>query len=242
MVLEGASAPESGSFNDGTPASDLDLYDGAAQATTFRLDSRLPHPFPLFGPLLGYSQSGMAKQITQGFAAAGQLLHRPLRTEEAEALAYNIAKMERTASYGSVLGAAAGLYRAWNTAATYRFPLFQPNLETFNPNSFAMFKGPLARAVINALRAVAYGSTGMAIGGILIKSYGAVVFATTIKTDPRLKDVNEAVSKLDAMRSDRVGQNCQRQNIQHPSYHTIRCREVRTMFRQHLSVYGGENK
>jgi hypothetical protein len=196
MVLEGASAADSGSFTDTMPSSDLDPYDSGAQATTFRLDSRLPHPFPLFGPLLGYSQSGLAKQITQGFAAAGQLLHRPLRSEEADALAYNIAKMERTASYGSVLGAGAGLYRAWSTAATYRFPLFQPNLDTFNPHSVAMLRGPLARAAIHSLRGLAYGSTGLAIGGILIKSYGAVVFATTIKTDPRLKDINEAVSKL----------------------------------------------
>jgi hypothetical protein len=197
MVLEGASVPESVPYDqDGTPSSDLDPYDGSQKPASFKLDDMgLPSPFPVFGPLMGYTKSELAKNITRGFAAAGQLLHRPLSNQEADALAYNIAKMERTSSYGSVLGLSAGLYRAWSTAATFRFPLFQPNPETFNPNSFAMLRGPAARAAIHSLRGLAYGSTGLAIGGIFVKSYGAVIFATAIKTDPRLKDMNEAVSE-----------------------------------------------
>jgi hypothetical protein len=205
MVLETASIAESDSFSqDGIPSSDLDPYDGNQKPTAFTLDSNLPRPIPILGPLLGYTPKNQAQSIGRGLGAASQLLHRALRKEEAEAFAYNVAKMERTNSYGSALGLSAGLYRSWSTASTYRFPLFQPNLETFNPNSIATLRGAVARAAIHSLRSLAYGANGLFLALLFFKSYSGIVFAVATKTDPRLKDLVEAMGRLAEERSGAV--------------------------------------
>ncbi|KAF2430603.1 hypothetical protein EJ08DRAFT_679136 [Tothia fuscella] len=207
MVLEGASGPDSGRFDqDLTPNSDLDPYDsaGGQPAAPMQLNIPLPKPFPIVGPLMGYTNTHLIKTINNGLAQGAQLLKRPMRREEAEALAYNFAKMERTGSYGGAIGAAMGGYRAWATADTLRLPFYKPDLSKIDVDVFAGLKGSAARSLRHALRATSYVSLGLFMGGAFAQAYAASVMIVTVNKDPRLREMSEAMKKLAAERSGMV--------------------------------------
>lgn len=207
MVLEGASGPDDGRFDqDSSPTSDHDPYDSAAGQTTGRISpsTKLPRPVPIVGPLMGYTNANLVRTINQGMAQASQLLKRPIRQEEAEALAYNFAKMERTSSWGGAFGLAAGLYRAWSTAAKFSLPFFNPDVSKIDPDSFAGLKGSAARSLRHAFRGASYGTLGLFIGGMFAKGYAAGVMVVMINKDPALHDMSEAMKKLAAERAGRT--------------------------------------
>jgi len=217
MVLEGASAPpESDPFApDRTPSSDLDPYEPnapgpyAGSLNSLSLSMDLPAPVPVFGTLMGYTKPGLSATIGRGLAAASQVMGRPVRKEEVEALAYNIAKMERTTSWGGLLGLSGGLYRSWSTAESFRFPFFKPDLTKFNPDAFAVFRGAASRAAIHSLRGIAYGSFGIFAGTMFAQSYAAIIFSTALMADPRLKAVNQAMKQKAEERSGTKGRQPQ---------------------------------
>ena len=99
--------------------------------------------------------------------------------------------------WGGPLGLAAGGYQAYRTAATYRFPFMQPNLERFNPNLFGLMKfqvqGRQAQFMWHLMRTGAYTTFGMWVGGLLVGTYAATVAAVGEQQDPRLQDLIKAI-------------------------------------------------
>ncbi|KAM3074118.1 hypothetical protein ACMFMF_006141 [Clarireedia jacksonii] len=157
MVLENSSAspPKEESF-DSVPSSDNDPYAASEndqrQREVYNADYRHFRPMPILGSVFGYNEKAYAQVLGSRIAAAHNLLERRVTQEEIEALSFHTGKHFTILSYGSPLGIAGGLYRAYITAATFRFPFFQPNPEKFNANTFptprTLFVGSYARSVM----------------------------------------------------------------------------------------------
>jgi hypothetical protein len=113
--------------------------------------------------------------------------------DEADALAFIIAKSQQTLSWGDSLGLSVGLFRCYQTAESFRFPFYKPDLTKFDPDTLGGWKGPRARMGWHIARALPYGITGLFLGGILAKSIAATTFAVSISRDPRLKDFDNAI-------------------------------------------------
>lgn len=198
MVLEEATQ-SSDSFNDNPFPSDDDRYSSSdAQArlpTGITIDtSQFPRPMPIIGPLTGYSEAAMNKSAQKFVGGFQTMAQRPLTEEEATIIAYYSAKMRATASWGDGLGILVGATRAYQTSAAWKFPLRKaPDLETFNPDKFGPLRGQVARVVHHSLRYGAYMFLGNMAMGFLAMNYGMAVAAVSIKTDPRLKRLNEAI-------------------------------------------------
>ncbi|KAG4032090.1 hypothetical protein MFRU_007g00040 [Monilinia fructicola] len=205
MVLENSSSKEANESFDSIPASDNDPYasseEGQGQAVgtqTYRIDSsKLPQPLPIFGPLFGYNETLLSKVINLRVQSASKLTNRPLRQDEIDALAFNTAKIIKINSFAPIAGLSAGIYRAIQTAPTFRFPFYQPNLETFNSSVFPHARMPYIKgrqAVIawHLARGLWYCYIGQWVSKIIIGGYGASVGAVGEMNDPRLKDIIKA--------------------------------------------------
>ena len=203
MVLENSSAvTSSDSFYDDAPVSDNDPYASAegevgdGNSQRYHVDiSRLPRPIPVLGSFFGYNRELFQRTLDQKVKNLGNRIQRPLTHEEFDAFAYSTAKQISICSYGDPIGVAGGLWRAYGTAATFRFPFWQPNLEKFQtdvfPPKLAVLKGNRAMMAWHALRMVTYGILGLQIGQILFGSYSMTVGAVGELSDPRLKGVME---------------------------------------------------
>jgi len=204
MVLENAS-DSTASFEENAPSSDADPYSSSESSIPatqqYNIDAtKLPQPFPVLGPLFGYDTKYLAKVLKQRLQSKQGILGRPPTQDEATATAYWIAKQMSTQSYGEPLGLAAGFWRAQSTTSTFRFPFWQPNLETFNPTVFPSGKMPLVcgNRAVNAwhiARYLTYGFIGMQIAQILFGSYSATVAVVGELSDPRLKEVVKAINE-----------------------------------------------
>jgi hypothetical protein len=203
MVLEDASPIGSEAFSDDAPDSDSDPYSTSGSPTSaLMLDtSKFPKPFPILGPMFGYNGQLLSKLVQKRVDAAAKVLERPTTEDEATAIAYWTAKQVAVTSWGAPLGIAAGAWRAYQTADTFRFPFYKPEPDTFRalawPSSrAALLSGPTAVAAWHATRLLAYGFMGTFIGRILLTSYGMSVATVGEITDPRLKNYVERVRKV----------------------------------------------
>ena len=203
MVLDDASPVGSEGFSDDAPDSDTDPYSSSdLRALLSVLDiSKFPQPFPILGPMFGYNSQLLSKLVHKRIEAAVKMLDRPTTEDEATAIAYWTAKQIAVTSWGAPLGIAAGAWRAYQTADTFRFPFYKPEPDTFRalawPSSrAALLSGPTAVAAWHATRLLAYGFMGSFIGRILLTSYGMSVSTVGEITDPRLKNYVEAVRKV----------------------------------------------
>ncbi|CZR60856.1 uncharacterized protein PAC_10752 [Phialocephala subalpina] len=188
------------SFADSAPSSDNDPYDGANQSINFLDRTNFPKPMPIFGPLFGFNDKRFSVFLQTRVATAKQILDRPPTQEEVAALAYYTAKYISVISYGGPLGMAGGLWRAYGTKSTFRFPLFQPNLEKFKADVFPTaripaLKGLWAVMAWHLVRGMAYGTMGNIIGQIFFASYATSVSVVGELQDPRLKQFHEAIKK-----------------------------------------------
>ncbi|KAI9644556.1 hypothetical protein NHQ30_006577 [Ciborinia camelliae] len=212
MVLENSSSKEANESFDSIPASDNDPYasseQGQGQGTgiiTYRIDgSKLPGPLPIFGPLFGYNQDLLTRVVNRRIRSATKATRRPLRQEEIDALAFHTAKILRINSFAPIAGLSAGMYRAVQTAPTFRFPFYQPNLELFNTSVFPHVRMPYikgSQAIIawHLLRGLCYCYVGQTLSKFLVGGYAASVGGVGEMNDPRLLDVirstTEAVAK-----------------------------------------------
>lgn len=204
MVLNNSSAPsESDTFSDSAPTSDEDPYSssegGSETAQQYHIDvSALPKPIPIIGPILGYNNKLFLTVLREKIKGGQQALNRPPTQDEAAALAFWTAKQISILSYGGPLGMSGGLWRAWATRQTFRFPFWQPNLESFQPvvwpnSRIAILRGNRAVLAWHGLRGLAYGAIGDYIGKIFLGSYSMTVSAVGELSDPRLKDFVDAV-------------------------------------------------
>ncbi|KAF7860773.1 hypothetical protein EAF04_008291 [Stromatinia cepivora] len=208
MVLENSSSKEANESFDSIPTSDSDPYasseQGQGQGTgrqTYRIDgSTIPKPLPIFGPLFGFNDTFLSKIINARVQNAIKVTKRPLRQEEIDALAFHTAKIIRINSFAPVAGLSAGIYRATQTAATFRIPFYQPNLETFDSSVFPHPRMPYIRgfpAIIawHTFRGLCYCYVGQTVSKMLFGAYAASVGAVGQMGDKRLKDIVKATTE-----------------------------------------------
>ena len=199
MVLDDATASAPDSFADDPYPSDNDPYSTKPSSNgrnTLTIDmGSLPHPMPIIGPLIGYSEQSIANGIRENLSALQHTLKRPLTQEEAPVLAYYFAKAKATASYGAVLGMLGGAVRCYQTADIFRFPFWRPKPEKFDPNVFLAFKGQRARLAWHVARFWPYVILGQLIGTLLGSNYGMTVAAVGMQRDKRLTNFNEDMKK-----------------------------------------------
>jgi hypothetical protein len=203
MVLDDASLVGSAGFSDDAPDSDTDPYSSSeSPRSSIALDiSKFPQPFPILGPILGYNGQLLSKLVHKRIEAAAKMLDRPTTEDEATAIAYWTAKQIALTSWGAPLGIAAGAWRAYQTAESFRFPFYKPEIDTFRtlpwPSARAsLLSGPRAVVAWHTTRLLAYGFMGSFIGRILLASYGMSVSTVGEITDPRLKNYVGAVRKV----------------------------------------------
>lgn len=202
MVLENSSDTTGGDpFNENPPASDDDPYSSStpqAGPSNYRIDiANLPKPVPIIGPLTGWNDQFFLKVLQARIQTHTQLLKRPPNQEEVEAISFWTAKQISIYSYSTPVGTLAGVWRAYNTTATFRFPFWQPNLETFNPQTFpsprlSIIRGNNAVMAWHFLRYATYGGVAKVVSQILFGSYSMTVATVGELGDPRLKATAEA--------------------------------------------------
>jgi hypothetical protein len=199
MVLENSSALSSDEFSDGAPASDDDQYSiSPKNPKSINIDTaKFPKPIPIIGPLFGFNDQLLSKLVNARIQRATEVLQRNVTAEEATAIAYWTAKNMSLISYGGPIGIAAGAWRAYSTANTFRLPFYQPNLEKFNGTVWpaarlSLLRGPRAVAAWHLCRLLAYGTLGNFFGKLFAINYGTSVMAVGEATDPRLKDYVQA--------------------------------------------------
>jgi hypothetical protein len=200
MVLENASAStKDDSPDDSSPRSDNDPYlESTPQEGSYHIDrSSFPRPIPIIGPLLGYNDQFFSKVLQAKVLNGSKALGRPLTQDEATAFAYWTAKQISIFSYGAPVGISWGLWRCYSTAASMRFPFWQPNLEKFQaevfPPKLGTLKGVRAVTAWHALRFVAYGACGNWFGQLIFGSYSMTVASVGELSDKRLKPFTDAI-------------------------------------------------
>ncbi|KAI9051063.1 hypothetical protein LZ554_005171 [Drepanopeziza brunnea f. sp. 'monogermtubi'] len=203
MVLQNSSATTANdSFEDSAPSSDNDPYassnPGSEVARQYTISgTSLPKPMPIFGNLLGYNETLLVKIVDHRVAHGSQLLHRPMKQEEVDALVYYSAKKMAIISYGTPLGIVGGVWRCYQTANTFQFPFYKPNLEKFNPQvfppKFSVLTGPKAMLAWHFGRFMAYSAMGNVIGDAFMTSYALSVAAVGESMDKRLKPYVDAL-------------------------------------------------
>ena len=196
MVLDDAtSSPQDGWAGDALPSSDSDGYSVDSRyplLSAYRIDvTKLPQPIRLFG---NYRPDfDFAPALERTLEHFSREVRRPLTKAEAETICYAETKTVRTASMAPPLFMAAGAARCYQTAATFRFPLYQPNPVSFNPNSFfRLLSGQLARGMWHSLRLSAYG-IAVSFSGLLFVGtpYASMQFASRVARDPQLRQYNQ---------------------------------------------------
>ena len=208
MVLEGSTSSDS-SFSDTFPSSDIDPYasDNASKGSSgseFALVSpqpdgiyvdmsTLPRRWSIFGQRAHEAKLVGALRDTNAFAAS--VLQRPVKQEEADALALLLTKSVRMASYGTPVGTLFAGAMAYRSQKEMRFPGWAPFKEgsRFSRDSFGPLKGSVARAAWQVSRLSAWGLVGTMAGSIFFGSYALSVNLTGRAMDPRLKEFNDAL-------------------------------------------------
>ncbi|ESZ94000.1 hypothetical protein SBOR_5612 [Sclerotinia borealis F-4128] len=207
MVLENSSSKQADESFDSIPTSDNDPYATSEQGQdqnqgnsvlSYRIESdKLPQSMPIFGPLFGYNQERLVRVTSARINAATNIIKRPLRQEEVDAIAYYDAKVLQINSYAPLAGLSTGIYRAIQTAPTFRFPFYQPNLKTFNSSIFPHARMPYIKggsAVIawHVFRGLWYSYIGQSLSKAIFGVYAAGMTAQRYRSDPRLKDITAA--------------------------------------------------
>lgn len=195
---------ENDSWAENAPLSDSDSYTNNPDnpyKRTIRIDaSRLSKPMPIFGKLLGFNEELITKGVQIKANNAAQVLGRQPTDVEINALAYWTSKQISILSYAAPLGVTGGLWRCYDTAATFRFPFFQPNLEIFKKEIFPhsaipMIRGNSAVIVWHLTRALLYGYVGNSAAKLVFASYSISVGAVGEASDPTLKEYIAAMRK-----------------------------------------------
>lgn len=184
---------------DSTQSSSNDDPSNASQTSRIHIDiEKLPRK-QFISPL-----STQAREVAQLRAAiiyrinlASAVLQRPVTQDEADALAYGVARVRSISSASVPIGLAVGSYRAFSTHESWRFPLYKPS-DTFNPSKFLMIEGKNARRLWHLARGTAYCTVGVILASIIVGNYAATVVAVQDTRDPRLKDYFKALSRVKA--------------------------------------------
>ncbi|TKA33774.1 hypothetical protein B0A50_00610 [Salinomyces thailandicus] len=213
MVLQGATTSDD-SFSEELPSSDIDQYAGSnatyieGKPSSFARVTPKQQPtqvyvnlaeLPRLWSLIGQRDHPkfMVDGISDQVRFAQGIVQRPIRQDEANALAFHFAKSLRIASYGAPMGALAASAMVYRTRAEMRFPGWAPFKEgsRFSKDVFGPLRGLMARSAWQSTRIMAYLIVGTTIGQIFMGSYALSVSLAGRATDPRLKDFSEALKK-----------------------------------------------
>ena len=189
MVLQDVNDTTPEGFGDDPAPNDNDQYTSmSSSGSGMRFDSStLPHSIPILGTFMGFSGSTVRLKTEITLKYAERKLGRQLNSEEAQALAYHIYKLEQTKSYYAAAGAAGGAYRAYTTMAKNRYPFYQPKPESINPNQFAFIKGPMAPFARHAWRFSLYLVVAGQMGSIIGQMIAQPIAAVNTSKDPKLE-------------------------------------------------------
>ncbi|KAI9886325.1 MAG: hypothetical protein M1823_001883 [Watsoniomyces obsoletus] len=115
--------------DDSSPTSDIDPYSNSTTTTTitngrnltYNIDStRLAKPY--LGGLIGYNATFQSKLIGARILYTANTIQRPLTQDEAQAISEHSARMVALAGDMTMLGILPGIWRAYSTRSTFRFP------------------------------------------------------------------------------------------------------------------------
>jgi hypothetical protein len=222
MVLEGASGPQTDSYDNeslisDSPSSDMDPYESSSSSSTssYNIDyTTLSKPMPLISNLTGFSRPRFEKMVVDGLSGTSKRLNRQLTPEETQALAQAYAKAFSYGSWGDGLGIVAGWAKCYQRADTFKWPIGE-QLRIKNPDRLGPLRGTAARTGWHALRSIPYALLGWAILGSFGNAYAATVFLVTRGRDPRLKDVDKEL--LDQIKKG-VGQTAPNSGARNPDF------------------------
>lgn len=212
MVLEDVDKNTPESFSDSQyPSSDDPYASTSRQSGTARFDdSTLPQPLPLLGTFMGFSKSAVRFKVETTLKYAESKIGRQLDWEESQALAYHIYKLEQTKSYFAATGAAAGVYRWYNTWDKMGYPFYQPKIEDINPNKFGPIKGPMAQFARHTWRFTLYALVAGQMGNIIGQLIAQPMAAMGTANDPKLEQFGnelKAASQTDGRRTAQTGRD-----------------------------------
>ena len=143
-----------------------------------------------------YHDPRLFQAIQQSCQAVGQIMERPVKQEEADALAYHFAKAVQISSWGSPIGATVGVILWRNGRDTLRFPGWTPNPEKYSAERFGRFTGRFARVMWQTSRMGAYGFLGSLLGQVFVSSYALTAGSAGRAMDPRLKEFTEKTRQM----------------------------------------------
>ncbi|KAL8827382.1 MAG: hypothetical protein Q9170_007038 [Blastenia crenularia] len=198
MVLETSMSDSLDAFPD---APDPYGADATAPATSMIIDrSQLPKQLPIIGPIFGFTEANMSDLAAVRLQTHSNILSRSLTRQESESILFHSYKSMAIQSYGMPLAWGTGVYQAWRTRYTYRFPGYGPlitpdgwwNGERIRLMGFNFVNGRLARVGVHAFRGGIYSMITLVLGGIFVSSYASTVAAVGEMRDPRLKDYQRA--------------------------------------------------
>jgi hypothetical protein len=204
MVLEGASGPQTDSYDNGSltsdsPYSDMDPYESSSSSpstSSYPVDfSTCSKPMPIMSNMTGYSRPRFEKMVTEMVNGTQKRLNRQLTPEESQGLAQAYAKGYSYGSWGDGIGVLAGWAKCYQRADTFKWPIGE-NLRVQNPDRLGPLRGPAARMGWHALRSIPYGLLGWAIVGTFGNAYGATMVMVLRSRDPRLTDVDKQLVEL----------------------------------------------
>jgi hypothetical protein len=200
MVLEEVKSEPDG-FSDSPPSSDNDPYSSpeSGPGIDYHINSEtLPQPMALFRGRASYNAFFNA-QLTRRIHNAATRLGRPPTQEEVDSLAYWTAKQLSLISYGPPIGYAGGLWRAYATRKTFRFPFYTPKFEhkglAWPSSTIKILSGSMAVKAWHGTRAAAYFMLGRYLGLVLATYYSLNVVGFGERLDPRLKEYVQAVDR-----------------------------------------------
>lgn len=211
MVLDNAASGQETPFSESLPSSDIDPYANSdiinpatrsvirvtppnAPGVYVNLDN-LPRRWSLLGNKPHHPM--LHKGVTESCRYAQEVLGRPVKQEEADALAFHFAKSIRVGSYGTPIGVTLASVQAVRTQAQFRFPGgFSPlNHKRFSADRLGPLKGQAARSGWQIMRIAAYWGLGGALGGLFFATYAISSSAAGRALDPRLKEFIEALKR-----------------------------------------------
>ncbi|KAI4161965.1 MAG: hypothetical protein LQ342_004413 [Letrouitia transgressa] len=208
MVLNTSPSSE---FYDASPENTADAYDSSSSSDFWSSNNQsyyvslgqLSQPFPLIGPLFGYTQQYRARALKQRLLKHTEVLGRPLLPKEVDSIVYHSNKGIVYASYGTPISFAIGCQRAWASRETSKFPFVGEvkqegsiwDGQRIRVAGRDLLKGETAKRFMLGLRLSVYGGLWMVCGSIFFASYAGVTVAVGEMRDPILREFNTALNR-----------------------------------------------
>lgn len=210
MVLDNASPMVQDGLVDDSPASDADPYTSAqssSEPVSTLLSGDLPpyidtrdlaKPFPFFGPLEGWTDDFLKRQIARRARLASAVMQRGLHQPEWDAIAQNQAKFHAICSYSLPVSSVAAYLRSEQPSvkSKFKFPCWTPKPEQINLQKLGPFEGDVATRIWHVIRRSAYFSVFLAVGKALFKSYGLAVVNFSEMQDSRLREYKQILADI----------------------------------------------